>query len=226
MTLAETLDAGLDALALPLTPAARKSLLDYVALLGKWNGIYNLTAIREPERMVTHHLLDSLAVVSALDAWLANRRDVHLLDIGSGAGLPGIPIAVARPAWRVSMLEPVHKKAAFITQAIAELRIANAGAHATRAEDHVQAPPADVAISRAFADLASFADVSLRHLAPDGALFAMKGVHPDEELRELPAGIAVARTLALRVPGVDAARHLLVLQRDGTAAIVAGAARA
>lgn len=226
MTLGESLDAGLDALQLPLPAAARKSLLDYVALLGKWNGVYNLTAIREPERMVTHHLLDSLSVVSALEGWLGERRDVHVLDIGSGAGLPGIPIAVARPSWRVTMLEPVHKKAAFITQAIAELRIANAAARAARAEDHVQSPPADAAISRAFADLASFAEVALRHVAPDGALFAMKGVHPDEELRELPAGIAVTRTLALRVPGIDAARHLLVLQRDGAAADVAGATRA
>jgi len=225
MTLAELLDAGLETLQIPLAASSRAALLDYVALLSKWNGVYNLTAIREPERMVTHHLLDSLSVVSTLDALVGDRRDVTLLDVGSGAGLPGIPIAVARPTWRVTMLEPVHKKAAFITQAVAELRLPNASARATRAEDHREAPPAAIAISRAFADLASFAEVALRHVAPDGALVAMKGVHPDEELRELPPAVKVTRTLALRVPGIDAARHLLVLQRDGASADFAGVTR-
>ena len=225
MTLADSLDAGLAELGLPLAASARAALLDYVALLAKWNGVYNLTAIREPARMVTHHLLDSLSVVPALDAFVGDRRDVTLLDVGSGAGLPGIPIAVARPAWRVTMLEPVHKKAAFITQAIAELQLTNAMALATRAEDHRQSPPALLAISRAFADLASFADAAVRHVVEDGALLAMKGVHPDEELRELPPAFKVTKTLPLRVPGVDAARHLLILQRDGANADLVGASR-
>ena len=226
MTLEESLEAGLAELQLPLPTSARTALLDYVALLAKWSGVYNLTAIREPARMVTHHLLDSLSVVAALDAFVGDRRDVTLLDVGSGAGLPGIPLAVARPAWRVVMLEPVHKKTAFITQAIAELGIPNATAVAARAEDHRQEPPALMAISRAFADLASFAHAAIRHVAPDGALLAMKGVHPDEELSELPPSFKVTKTLSLRVPGIDAARHLLILQQDGTGADLVGASRA
>jgi len=123
------------------------------------------------------------------------------------------------------MLEPVHKKAAFITQAIAELQLTNAVALATRAEDHRQSPPALLAISRAFADLASFADAAVRHVAADGALVAMKGVHPDEELRELPPAFKVTKTLPLRVPGIDAARHLLIVQRDDAGADLVGAPR-
>jgi 16S rRNA (guanine527-N7)-methyltransferase len=226
MTLAESLDAGLAELRLPLPAPARTALLDYVALLAKWNGVYNLTAIREPARMVTHHLLDSLSIVPALDAFVGDRSDVALLDVGSGAGLPGIPIAVARPAWRVTMLEPVHKKSAFITQAIAELQLSNAIALAVRAEEHRQVPPAVVAVSRAFADLSSFADAAIRHIAADGALMAMKGVHPDEELRELPPQFKVTKTLSLQVPGIDAARHLLVLQREGAGVDLVGASRA
>ena len=213
-TLAESLDAGLDELGLPLSAAQRTALIDYVALLAKWNATYNLTAIREPARMVTHHLLDSLAAVPVIDAMTADRAPVTLLDIGSGAGLPGIPIAVARPSWRITMLEPVHKKSAFITQAIAELKLENAQALAVRAEHHRGGSAATLAISRAFADLASFAHVAMRHVAADGALLAMKGVHPDEELRELPPEFTVERTLALQVPGIDAARHLVVIKRD------------
>ena len=212
-SLADALDAGLVEIGLPLESSARAALLAYVALLAKWNQTYNLTAIREPGRMVTHHLLDSLAVLPALDAFAGEGAGVEVLDVGSGAGLPGIPLAIARPAWRVTMLEPVHKKAAFITQAIAELRVGNAQATAKRVEDHRAPSPATFAISRAFSDLASFAQSSIRHVAEDGALMAMKGVHPDEELRELPPQFAVTQSLSLRVPGVDAARHLIVIQR-------------
>jgi 16S rRNA (guanine527-N7)-methyltransferase len=207
------LDAGLEALALRLPEDARGRLVAYVALLAKWNATYNLTAIREPERMLTHHILDSLAVLPALDAQVAGVADVHVLDVGSGAGLPGLPIAIARPAWQVTMLEPVQKKAAFVTQAIAELRIPNAKILARRVEDYEARSPAHIAISRAFADLASFAQSSARHVADAGVLVAMKGVHPDEELRELPPAFEVRAEVALDVPGVDAARHLIVVQR-------------
>jgi len=210
--LADSLDAGLAALSMPLEPDARAALVAYVALLAKWNRTYNLTAIREPARMITHHVLDSLAVLPSLDALVGDRSDVQVLDVGSGAGLPGIPIAIARPAWQVTLLEPVHKKSAFLTQAIAELRIDNARAIARRVEDYRPKEPVTVAISRAFSDLTSFAEASIRHLADDGALVAMKGVHPDEELRELPSAFAVTATIPLRVPGIDAARHLIVMQ--------------
>ena len=211
---APALDAGLEALALPLPTDARARLVAYVALLAKWNATYNLTAIREPERMLTHHILDSLAVLPALDAQVAGVQDVHVLDVGSGAGLPGLPIALARPAWRVTMLEPVQKKAAFVTQAIAELGIPNARILARRVEDYEAQSPVHIAISRAFSDLASFAESSARHVGTQGVLVAMKGVHPDEELREQPPAFEVRAEIALHVPGVDAARHLIVMRRQ------------
>lgn len=210
---ARLLDDGLAALGLDVPPAAREKLLQYVALLAKWNGIYNLTAIREPARMVSHHLLDSLAAVPALDAIAAGRAEVRVLDVGSGAGLPGLPLAIVRPAWRVTLCEPVQKKVAFMTQAIAELRLGNAHASLGRVEDLRTAEAFAIVVSRAFADLASFATSSLRHVAQDGRLVAMKGVHPDEELRELPASVAVEREIALDVPGVEGARRLIVMRR-------------
>lgn len=210
---ADVLDAALDALDLPLPPDARTKLVAYVALLAKWNATYNLTAIRDPDRMLTHHVLDSLAVMPALAALAGRASDMRVLDVGSGAGLPGLPIAMAQPAWRVTMLEPVQKKAAFVTQAIAELRVNNAQVLARRVEDFVSPAPVQIAISRAFSDLSSFAESSARHLADDGFLVAMKGVHPEEELRELPPAFEVREAIPLRVPGVDAARHLIVMQR-------------
>ena len=130
------LDRGLEGLGLPLPPAARQQLLRYIALLARWNRTYNLTAIREPERMVTHHLLDSLAAVPALDRVADGRAVLSVLDVGSGGGLPGIPIAIARPEWRVTMVDPVQKKkGAFLVQAIAELGLANARAATVRVEE-------------------------------------------------------------------------------------------
>lgn len=209
----DALASGIAALGLDIAPAAREKLLAYVALLAKWNGVYNLTAIREPERMVTHHLLDSLAVLPALDALVAGRDNVRVLDVGSGAGLPGLPLAIARPAWQVVMREPVQKKVAFVTQAIAELRVANAQASLGRVEDLRSPPGFAIVISRAFADLASFAGSSLAQAGEGGHLVAMKGVHPDEELRELPQAVVVEREVALSVPGVDGERRLLVMRR-------------
>ncbi|MDH4182353.1 MAG: 16S rRNA (guanine(527)-N(7))-methyltransferase RsmG [Betaproteobacteria bacterium] len=210
--LRRTLDDGIAALGLDVPAEARAQLLRYVALLAKWNGVYNLTAIREPERMVTHHLLDSLAVLPTLDELVAGREGVRVLDVGSGAGLPGLPIAIARPAWQVVLREPVQKKVAFVTQAIAELAVANAQASLGRVEE-LQSPPGfAIVVSRAFADLATFVHSSLAQVAAGGRLVAMKGVHPVEELRELPGSVAVERTLPLSVPGVEGARHLIVLR--------------
>ena len=210
--LAALLDRGLEGLGLSLPPPARRQLLRYVALLARWNRTYNLTAIREPERMVTHHLLDCLAVLPALDG-LAGPRQPAVLDVGSGGGLPGIPIAVARPAWQVTMVEPVQKKGAFLVQAIAELGLGNARAAIVRVEDLRGTAPFDIVISRAFSDLASFAAAALPHVARDGRLVAMKGVHPDAELAELPATVEVVAVPTLDVPFVDGARHLVVMRR-------------
>lgn len=203
------LDAGLDRLDLPLDAQQRDALVDYVALLAKWNRTYNLTAIREPSRMVTHHLLDSLAILPHLP----DAATLRLLDVGSGGGVPGIPLAIARPGWQVDLVDPIHKKAAFSTQAALELGLANVRVHAARAEDLSPAAPYDLIVSRAFADLATFAQVSLRHLAPGGSLVAMKGVHPAEELAELGSDIRVTATPAVAVPGLEAARHLVFMQR-------------
>lgn len=211
--LGESLAAGLGTLGLALPVGAQERLLQYLELLTKWTVVYNLTAIREPARMITHHLLDSLAVLPTLDALVGDVQAAHVLDIGSGAGLPGVPIALARPHWQVTMREPVQKKVAFMTQAVAELGIGNAAPSLGRVED-LRAPRGfDIVISRAFSDLASFAEAALPNLASSGRIVAMKGVHPDEELRDLPDTVRVERTVALRVPGVDGARHLIVLRR-------------
>lgn len=187
--------------------ALQAKLAVYLALLAKWNRTYNLTAIREPERMVTHHVLDALAVLPHLPA----RSGLRLLDVGSGGGVPGIPLAIARPDWSLVLLDSNHKKGTFMRQALIELGLANVEVVTARVEDYI--PPArfDIVISRAFADLATFVNGSARHLAPGGCLYAMKGVYPDAEVAELPTGYAVEASHALVVPGLDAARHLVVV---------------
>ncbi len=203
------LDEGLAALGVRLPDPARDSLAGYLALLAKWNLTYNLTAIREPERMVTHHVLDALAVMPRLPA----RDGLRILDVGSGGGVPGIPLAIAQPGWHVVLLDGNHKKGAFLQQAVIELGLANAEAVITRVEEFLPDAPFDVVIARAFSDLATFVQLSARHLAPNGQLVAMKGVFPDEEIALLPADIRVVATPSLAVPGLDAERHLIVMER-------------
>jgi len=213
MIAALDLDEGLAVLAacgITLPAGASGKLAAYLALLAKWNRTHNLTAIRNPERMVTHHVFDALAVLPHLPA----RAGVRVLDVGSGGGVPGLPLAIARPAWQVVVLDSNHKKGAFLQQAIIELALANAQAVTARVEDYLPAAPFDVVISRAFADLATFAETSARHLAPGGELVAMKGVYPDEELAHVPAGLRVKASPALTVPGLDARRHLVIIERD------------
>jgi 16S rRNA (guanine527-N7)-methyltransferase len=188
--------------ALPDTQVA--TLERYLDLLEKWNRVYNLTAIRERSRMVTHHLLDSLAVLPHL-------RGPRVLDVGSGAGLPGVPIAVASPALHVTLLESNHKKSAFLTQAVAELQLANAQVVTERVESWQPETRFDTIVSRAFAELGEFASLAGRLLAPQGVLAAMKGVHPFEEIERLPQGYRVQQVVRLRVPGLDAERHLVLM---------------
>jgi len=199
---------GITALGLALDATQRAKLTGYLALLSKWNKTYNLTAIREPQRMVTHHLLDSLAVVPHLPA----TSGLRILDVGSGGGVPGIPLAIARPDAHVVMIDSNHKKAAFLMQAAIELKLPNSESHAVRVEDFVPALPFDIVISRAFSELGAFAAVAARHLASHGQMFAMKGVHPDEELATLPPHYTVLAKPSLAVPGLDAARHLVIMQ--------------
>jgi 16S rRNA (guanine527-N7)-methyltransferase len=202
------LAAGIATLGIAIDAAQREQLTAYLALLAKWNKTYNLTAIREPHRMVTHHLLDALAVVPHLPV----TAGLRILDVGSGGGVPGIPLAIARRDAYVVMVDSNHKKAAFLTQAAIELDLRNVESHAVRVEEFAPVIPFDVVISRAFSDLAAFAAVAARHLAAHGKLFAMKGVHPGEELALLPPEVVVLATLALKVPGLDATRHLVVMQ--------------
>jgi len=210
--LASALAAGVSELGLALPASAQRSLVAYLELLAKWNRVYNLTAIREPARMVTHHLLDSLAVLPALSRLGLVARGLRLLDVGSGGGLPGIPLAIARPDWHVALAETSHKKATFLTQAAAELGLANIAVAQGRVEDFRPAQPFGIVISRAFSDLATFVRAARPHLAAGGAIVAMKGVHPTEELAELPPDVEVIATPGLEVPGLDARRHLIVMK--------------
>ncbi|MDO8787213.1 MAG: 16S rRNA (guanine(527)-N(7))-methyltransferase RsmG [Sulfuritalea sp.] len=210
MNLTSQLKEGLAALGLDLSVAVQAKLLGYVALLKKWNRTYNLTAIRDESEMVTQHLLDSLAVLPAVqESALAGRR---WADVGSGAGLPGIPLALARPDLAMTLIEAVEKKSAFQRQAKIELGLENIAVVSGRVEE---APGGlfDAVISRAFADLATFVDLAGHLLARNGRLYAMKGLAPEDELSRLPTGWAVLDCTRLNVPGLDAQRHLIVLER-------------
>ncbi len=179
----------------------------YLDLLEKWNRVYNLTAIRDRALMLTHHLLDSLAVVPHV-------RGPRVLDVGTGGGLPGIPIAIASPATTVTLLDSNHKKTAFLNQAAAELPLPNVRVSAERIEAWSAAERFDTIVSRAFSDLAEFVTASSRLLADDGRFVAMKGVHPFEEIERLPAGFVVNEVVKLHVPGLDAERHLVIVKRS------------
>jgi 16S rRNA (guanine527-N7)-methyltransferase len=199
-----TLDTGLAALGLDLPASARSKLLDYVALIAKWNQVHNLTAIREPLKMVTHHLLDSLAVLKVIDG-----PACRLIDIGSGAGLPGIPLAIARPDWSVTLLDSNHKKGVFLQQAVGELGLPNVEVVVDRVEAFRPALGFGKVISRAFSDLPEFAELSAHLRAPGGALLAMKGVYPYEEVLQLSPDLGEVEVHRLSVPGVEAERHLV-----------------
>ena len=203
---------GLRALHIGLPADAEARLQAYVALLAKWNRAYNLTAIREPERMVTHHVLDALAILPHLPG----RDGLRVLDVGSGGGVPGLPLAIARPGWHVTLLDANSKKTAFLTQAAIELPARNVDVVTARVEAYAANAPYDVVVSRAFSELADFVHGAARHVAPGGMLAAMKGVYPHDEIAHLPAGASVVAAPAIIVPGLDAARHLVVL-RAGSA---------
>jgi 16S rRNA (guanine527-N7)-methyltransferase len=230
MTQAEQLHAGIAALGLCLPAGAEQRLLAYLDLLAKWNRTFNLTAVRNPADMVTHHLLDSLALLPLLAqecrpsgvqpaglrqvempagagalSVLAGRR---LVDVGSGAGLPGLVLAIARPDLEIASIEASQKKASFQQQAKIELGLTNVSIHCARAEAVTET--FDAAISRAFASLADFVRYA-GHLS--NRLLAMKGHYPADEVAALPAGWRLVASHELSVPGLDAQRHLLVLEK-------------
>ena len=210
MSLATQLRDGLGTLGLELSAGMQSSLLGYVELLKKWNKTYNLTAIRDESEMITQHLLDSLSLLPAMqESALAGRR---WADVGSGAGLPGIPLAIARPDLHMTLIEAVEKKSAFQRQAKIELGLSNVTVACGRVEE-MSGGLFDAVVSRAFAELASFVELAGHLLAPNGRLYAMKGLAPDDETGRLTSGWAVRERVRLNVPGLDAQRHLIVLER-------------
>lgn len=208
------LQQGAAALSLQLTPAQCASLLDYLALLLKWGRVYNLTALRDSQEMLTHHLFDSLAVISPLRRHLqldGARQGVRVLDVGSGAGLPGVVIAICCPDVAVTCVDTVSKKAAFIQQVAANLRLPNLrGVHA-RVENLTDRY--GVVVSRAFAALPDFAAWSGNALAEGGVWLAMKGKHPQQELAALQPEVSVFHVEQLQVPGLAAQRCLVWMRR-------------
>ncbi|MBB5393947.1 MULTISPECIES: 16S rRNA (guanine(527)-N(7))-methyltransferase RsmG [unclassified Herbaspirillum] len=209
--LTRTLKDGAAELGLHLSERQLSRLLAYQALLAKWNKVYNLTALRDPAQMMTHHLLDSLAAVSAF----AGARRV--LDVGAGGGLPGIVLAIwaaeAEPQMHITLVDTVQKKTAFLTQVKAELQLSNVSVIHTRVEQLPVEQQYDVITSRAFAELNDFIDWSNHLLQEGGKYIALKGVMPQQEIDRLPPGWSVNKVQALHVPGLDAERHLIFLER-------------
>ena len=205
MTPHQQLEAGVSSLGLALDAGQLDKLMQYLGLIQKWNRVHNLTALRDPQIMLTHHLLDSLAV-------LPHVRIKRLLDVGSGAGLPGIPLAVACPDWGVTLSDSNHKKSSFQQQAMIEMGLSNVRVVPGRVEDIKPGQKFDGVISRAFSEIADFIACSRHLLATGGSWYAMKGARPDEELAQLPAGIEVEQVVPLAVPGLDAQRHLIILK--------------
>ncbi len=205
MSLGEDLASGLTALGVLLNSAQQQKLLDYIALIVKWNKVYNLTAVREPEAMIGHHLLDSLAVLPHLSAV---RR---LIDVGSGAGLPGIPLAIARPDMKIALLDSNHKKTTFMRQACMELGLTNAEVVCERVENWQPQDKYDAVISRAYSELKEFVRLSAHLVAKGGKLYAMKGLYPTEEITQLKAGAKVEAVMPLTVPELEAQRHLVII---------------
>lgn len=206
VNLAEGLSAGVRALGLALGPDQQKRLLDYVALIQKWNKVYNLTALRDPADMLTHHLLDSLTAVAPLTRHTQG-RPIRVLDVGSGGGLPGVVLAICMPELDVTCVDTVAKKAAFVQQVAVSLKLPNLrGLHA-RVESLTD--PYAVICSRAFASLPDFVTWSRSALAEDGVWMAMKGKHPQDEIDALPADMKVFHVEPLTVPGLDVERCMV-----------------
>jgi 16S rRNA (guanine527-N7)-methyltransferase len=204
MSSAAQLAQGIAELGLQVPADIQARLNDYLALIEKWNRVHNLTAVRDSAKMVSVHALDSLAILPHLQA-------ASVLDVGSGAGLPGIPLALMWPRARVVLLDSNHKKAAFLRQAAIELGLKNVEVVCERVEMWESPQKFELVISRAFSDLPEFLKLAGRLCADDGVVAAMKGVYPDEELAQLPAAFKLRAAIPLKVPGLSAERHLVVL---------------
>lgn len=200
---APLLSRGLEGLGLAVPAAQQQRLLAFVALLDKWNRVFNLTAVRDPAQMVVRHLLDSLVVLPYI-------KGPRVLDVGSGAGLPGIPLAIVTPQWRFILLDKQRKKVRFMTQAVIELGLDNVELVQAAVEDYVPAAPMDTVIARAFAPLDRVLQCCGHLCGVGGRLLAMKGRHSPAELQALPGGFRLTDHIDLHVPGLDAHRHLAV----------------
>ena len=217
--MASSLAAGIEALGLSLSEAQQQQLLAYLALIQKWNKVYNLTALRDPQEMLTHHLLDSLSAIGPLTRHLQSipsfdERSCALLDVGSGGGLPGVVIAICCPRVRVTCVDAVSKKAAFVQRVAASLKLPNLkGVHA-RVE--TLSGPFDVVCSRAFASLPDFVTWSAGALTETSVWMAMKGKLPAEEMASLPAFATVFHVEQLAVPGLDAERCMIWMKKSAS----------
>jgi 16S rRNA (guanine527-N7)-methyltransferase len=200
---------GVAGMGLALPASAMDQLANYLDLLVKWNRVYNLTAIHDEAKLVSHHVLDSLAVVRHLP-------DGNIVDVGSGAGLPGIPIAISCPDRVVVLLDSNHKKGAFLKQATAELGLASTQVVIERVEVYRPAELFKTVISRAFSDMADFVKLAGHLCASNGVMIAMKGLRPDEEMAQLPSSWTVTKTVRLEVPQLEASRHLVFLRPTST----------
>jgi 16S rRNA (guanine527-N7)-methyltransferase len=207
VNLADELKQGCEALGLDIDSKQVSSLCSYVELLDKWNRAYNLTAIRDTGSMITHHLLDSLAILP----WI---RPGRLLDVGTGAGLPGIPLAITCPEYPFTLLDSNGKKTRFLLQVLAELGLGNVSVVQQRVEHMVDTTGFDMVLSRAFASLNDMVVATDHLLAEGGCWLAMKGIYPAAELGQLPPGIEIQKVDAIAVPHLAAQRHLVILQRQ------------
>lgn len=205
---ADVLKQGIKQLPLALDEGQVEKLLDYLALLNKWNSVYNLTSVRDPLEMVKLHLLDSLTAVPAF------KDAANVLDVGAGGGLPGMVLAISRPDMKVSMIDTVHKKTAFLNQVKAELGLSNVTVYTRKVQELEVKTKFDVITSRAFADLSDFVNWSGHLLQEGGQFIALKGTAPAEERERLPAPWKVQKLEPLAVPGLDAERHLVFIQAE------------
>jgi 16S rRNA (guanine527-N7)-methyltransferase len=205
MNIDDQLARGIEEIGLHISSETRQRLIDYLILLDKWNKVYNLTAVHDIEQMVTQHLLDCLAVLPFLSG-------SRVLDVGSGGGLPGIPFALVKTDWHLVLLDSNHKKASFLKQACIELKIENAEVCSDRVESLQGQEKFDLIISRAFSDLVEYTKLTAQLCNEGGIIAAMKGVYPYEELAALPKNIVTDEVVPIKVPGLKAERHLVIMK--------------
>jgi 16S rRNA (guanine(527)-N(7))-methyltransferase GidB len=209
------LRAGIEKLSLTFDNQALERFRQFFLLLQKWNRVYNLTAIHAPEAILTHHFLDSLAIIDTLEQELARReiQATRILDVGSGGGFPGMMLAIAHPHWHITMIDAVAKKMAFVQQAIIELNLENAQAESGRVEEYKPSMRYHLVTARAFAEMHVLVEKTEALVEKNGVWVAMKGQYPEQEIAQLPASVHVVRVQPLTVPGLDAERHLVLLEK-------------